>query len=89
MGLAEHGEAVSNTGTTPGKLQVDKVLDALDPKERELCRSWLLDGANWPSHRIARALNRMAEAEARDDIVTSHSNIATWRRKNKVRVDAT
>lgn len=87
MGLADHGEAVSKSGTTPGLLQIDKVMNALDPKEAKLLRSWLEDGDGWPANRIARALNRMADAEARDDISTSHANIQTWRRKNKVRVN--
>lgn len=84
LGLAEHGDAVSTDRTGRSTLKVDQILEALDEADAELLRSWLTDPANWPPHRISRALKRMAQAEARPELSVSHSPIATWRMHNGI-----
>lgn len=84
MGLADHGEAVSDNKTGRRRLGVDLILEALSEEEAELLRSWLHDPQNWPPHRISRALKRMANAEARPELSISHSPIQTWRQRNGV-----
>lgn len=86
MGLADHGEAVSENRTgRKDQSKLDGIIEALDEEDRQHLLTWLHDPTNWPAFRISRALKRMAQAEARPELSISHSPIIEWRMHNGIK----
>lgn len=86
MGLADHGEAVSENRTgRKSQSKLDGIIEQLNEEDRKALMAWLHDPDNWPAFRISRALKRMATAEARPELSISHSPIIEWRMHNGIK----